>query len=131
MNKNIVEIDIDGKKVGFKFCFASYSIFCDLHNVDLKELIDYLKNLNLDKIRDLLYSGHVAYCKSKRIECEATPESVGDWIDEIGLLSDNYKSIMDAWNHAFTSLFFGSNTATVSEESSKKKRVVKKKKNTQ
>ncbi|MEK6479605.1 hypothetical protein WJR50_18820 [Catalinimonas sp. 4WD22] len=126
MNKNIVEIEVGDKKIGFKFCFASYSIFCDMHDVDLKELISYLKNLDLNKIRDLLYSGHVAYCKSKGIECEATPESVEDWIDEIGLLSDSYKSIMDAWNHAFTSLFFGSNTVTVSEEGSKKKRVKKK-----
>lgn len=121
MNKNIVEIEIEGKKVGFKFCFASYSIFCDMHEVSLQKLLGYLKELNLVKIRDLMYSGHKAYCESKGIACKATTSDVEDWIDTIGIVSDSYSKIMDAWSHSITSLFFGSNTATVSDESTKKK----------
>ena len=132
MNKNIVEIEIGDKKIGFKFCFASYAIFCEMNDVGLQELTQKLmKKLDLYSVRDLMYSGHKAYCQSQGIECEITPADVEGWIEEMGIVSTAYKSLMDAWSHSFTSLFFGSNNLTVSKESSKKKKAVKKNPKTQ
>lgn len=83
-------IDIGGQKRPIKFGTNQTAIFCQLRGITLKqftEIINPVKIINQEidgsEIRDLIYSGLVAGCKTTRSDVEFNEIDVGDWIDEL------------------------------------------------
>ena len=91
MNKlrGYTEVVIGGKKRPVKFGTNQTIIFNQLRGITLKEYAelfsaDKIKNMSIDgsETRDLFWSALSDGARYKNQKFEATPETVGDWIDE-------------------------------------------------
>ena len=78
------EINIGGKKRLLKLGTNSTAIFCDMYNIPLAEFDTYLQNPTMAHYRDLVYSCLKDGARKKGEEFTASPETVGDWLDEDG-----------------------------------------------
>jgi len=88
MNKKsgYIEKKIGENIIPFKFGMNAFAKFCELQNINLAQMGIVLQpNLPalLSAMRDLLYSAAYAAIKSEGKEVTFTPETVGDWIDEM------------------------------------------------
>jgi hypothetical protein len=83
--KGISEIEVSGRKRGFKFGTYQLSIVCELEKCSLSELSNKLRAANLSTVLNVLYAGAVSYCKSNKIDIDFEVVDVADWMDEIGL----------------------------------------------
>lgn len=91
MNKlrGYTEVVIGGKKRPVKFGMNQTIIFNQHRGITLKDYAelftaDKLKSMNIDgsEMRDLLWSALADGARYKNQKFDATPETVGDWIDE-------------------------------------------------
>lgn len=92
-------VKIGGKERGVKFGTNATAKFCELQGIDLTGyslLLMQIANgsIKMSDIRDLVYAGLWAYCKSNKEEVDFDLYDVGDWLDEIEL--DEMKKIYDA-----------------------------------
>jgi len=91
MNKlrGFTEVVIGGKKRPVKFGTNQTIIFCQHRGITLKDYADLfsadkIKDMAVDgsETRDLLWSGLADGARYKNQKFEATPETIGDWIDD-------------------------------------------------
>lgn len=88
--KGFTTINIGGKKRPFKFGTNATALYCNMKDCSIGEFQkqishEKLKNMDIkgDEVRDLLWAGLVAGCKSEKTEVEFDEYDVGDWIDEM------------------------------------------------
>lgn len=88
--KGFTIINIGGKKRPFKFGTNATALYCNIKNCTLGEFQkqfepEKLKAMAIkgDEVRDLLWAGLVAGCKSEKSEVTFDEYEVGDWIDEM------------------------------------------------
>jgi hypothetical protein len=86
----IFELEINGKKRGFKFGTWAIAIACEMHGKPQSELYKDLgwgsnQEVDLKALMHMFYGAAVHYCDSKQIKVDFTPADVSDWLDEVGL----------------------------------------------
>lgn len=96
IGKGTFEIEIDGKKVGFKFGMRAAAITEKATGVMSSELFKRIIEQRGDTADSLLhyfYGGAVSYCMAHKIEPHPTIDEVGDWVDSIG-----FREAVDIFN---------------------------------
>lgn len=80
-----VRINIGGKSRLFKFGTNATAVFCQTRNIRLNEVQNALspQNMDIESVRDFIYSGLVAGCYTEKINVEFDRYEVGDWIDDM------------------------------------------------
>lgn len=86
--KGIIELDVSGSKVGFKFGIRSMTLFCESQKINIKESQKYLeyaaKDTNMGVIISFYHSAAVAYARLMK-KPEPSLDEVFAWVDEVGM----------------------------------------------
>lgn len=82
--KGIFEIEILGKKRGFKFGMGAFAHACRLDDCSIGEITKRILSGDLQSQLTLIYTASVQYARLQK-ESEATQEQVNDWIDHVGI----------------------------------------------
>ena len=89
--KGIFEIEILGKKRGFKFGMGAFAHACRLDGCSIGEIASRIIGGDLQSQLILIYTASVQYARLQK-EIEPTQEQVNDWIDHVGI--DQFGSAM-------------------------------------
>lgn len=85
-NQEVIEIDISGKPVRFKYNMAALTLFGDYQNASLQELIEQISGKpRLSTISNFLYAGYVTCCKQEKHKIEYTQDDACEWVNELGI----------------------------------------------
>jgi hypothetical protein len=82
--KGVVERQIDGKAVLFKFNMAALSYFADLHGLTIQQLSKELTDPKFSTIANFLYAGAVTYCRQDKVKQEFTQDDAFEWVAALG-----------------------------------------------
>jgi hypothetical protein len=82
--KGVVEKEIGGKKVFFKFNMAALSYFADLQGLTIQKLGIELSDPKFSTIANFFYAGAVTYCRQEKKPQEFTQDDALEWIGIIG-----------------------------------------------
>jgi hypothetical protein len=82
--KGVFEIEVLGKKRGFKFGMGAFAHLCRLENCSIGEATNLIIQGDLQAQLGLLYTAAVQYARIHK-EQDPTQEQVNDWVDHIGL----------------------------------------------
>jgi hypothetical protein len=85
MFKGILELEIDGRKRGFKFGMASLAKFCEFEGIAWFKLEDVLKAGQVSTIINFFYAGALIYAERNKLEIDFDYGTVADWLDEVGV----------------------------------------------
>ena len=90
------EKKINGKTVGFKFGTNAFSLFCEMHGLEMHEMDKALGGIA--GVRDLIYCAARAAALSAGREVWFNEYVIGDWLDEAP--QEDYDDILKAMNNA-------------------------------
>jgi hypothetical protein len=82
--KGVVEKEINGKKVFFKFNMAALSYFADLQGLTIQQLSKELTDPKFSTIASFFYAGAVTYCKQEKVSQEFSQDDAFEWISVLG-----------------------------------------------
>lgn len=97
LNRCIVEIEVSGKKRGFKFGMLAIGLMMQRREITFPEFLDKLGKTDILFTIDLLHAAAESWHKSKNLPVDFTAEDVADWMDEIGMVK-----AFSIINNAFT-----------------------------
>jgi len=80
--KGVVEIEICGEKVGFKFGMACMAMLCKLENATLQQVQERLGSSDLNTSLNFYYSAAVQYAKLYKTK-EPSFEEVANYVDNM------------------------------------------------
>lgn len=82
--KPIIHIDVGGRQRPLRFGQNALGDFCDVRAITLAEMGDRLQAARLNDLKVLLWAGLKDGARKEGLSFDATPDDVGDWIDEDG-----------------------------------------------
>jgi hypothetical protein len=83
--RGLVEKEIAGKKVFFKFNMAAIEMLGDLQDMGASKILTSGGEAKLSTLSAFLYSGAVQYCKQEKKVPDFTREDATEWVAELGL----------------------------------------------
>jgi hypothetical protein len=85
MERNVFETELNGKKIGFKFGTLAVSIACrEAKAKSVQELIAMMASEDLLASVAMFYGGAIQYKESRNIKDDINPDTVSDWIEQMG-----------------------------------------------
>jgi hypothetical protein len=96
--KGVVEKEINGKKVFFKFNMAALSFFSDLQGLTIQGLSKELTDPKFSTLANFFYAGAVTYCKQEKKPQDFTQDDAFEWIGVLG-----FETAVQVFADAFTS----------------------------
>lgn len=101
MNPNYIQLEIGGKKRGFKFGLGFLERLVDELDTPLEEISQQMKNNPFKVIPQLVRLSHIYNEMRAKREIDLDVFEVIDWIDdEGGIASPNMVKFLDAWNNS-------------------------------
>lgn len=82
--RGLVEKEISGRKISFKFNMAAFEAVGDDLNMGLSALLISMGTGKLSTLATFLYRGALQYCKQEKIEPTFKREDASDWLGELG-----------------------------------------------
>lgn len=96
--KGLVEREISGKKVFFKFNMAAMTMLGDLQNLSMADLGVELANPKFSTVANFLYAGAKVYDRQEKPKepQNFSQDDAAEWLSQMGL-----SAAMDLFNEAF------------------------------
>lgn len=82
--RGLVEKEIAGKKVSFKFNMAAFEAIGDDLNLGLSAMLITMGSGKLSALSTFLYRGAMQYCKQEKKQPDFTREDATEWLGELG-----------------------------------------------
>lgn len=95
--RGLIEKEIAGKKVFFKFNMGAIELLGDLQNMGASQILTTGAEARISTLSAFLYAGAVQYCKQEKKTPDFTREDSTEWIGELGL-----SEVLKMFTEAFT-----------------------------
>lgn len=82
--RGLVEKEIAGKKISFKFNMAAFEAMGDDLNLGLSGLLVSMGTGKLSTLATFLFRGATQYYKQEKKQIDFTREDASDWLGELG-----------------------------------------------
>jgi hypothetical protein len=83
--KGLVERQVNGQVIVFKFNMAALVYFGDLCGLSLRDIALEFQNPRLSTITNFLYAGAVTYCRQEKKVQTFTQDDAAEWLAQLGL----------------------------------------------